>query len=42
MDRGAWQTLIYGVERVEHDLVTKPPPFLFLYIFIKNSWQILL
>ena len=26
MDRGAWQTTVYGVARVEHDLVTKPPP----------------
>ena len=26
MDRGAWQTTVYGVARVGHDLVTKPPP----------------
>ena len=25
-DRGAWQTIIHGVARVGHDLVTKPPP----------------
>ena len=26
MDRGAWQATVYGVTRVRHDLVTKPPP----------------
>ena len=26
MDRGAWQATVYGAARVEHDLVTKPPP----------------
>ena len=26
MDRGAWQTTVHGVERVGHDLATKPPP----------------
>ena len=26
MDRGAWQVTVHGVERVGHDLVTKPPP----------------
>ena len=26
MDRGAWQATVCGVARVEHDLVTKPPP----------------
>ena len=25
-DRGAWQATVYGIARVEHDLVTKPPP----------------
>ena len=25
MDRGAWQATVYGVTRVKHDLVTKPP-----------------
>ena len=24
-DRGAWQATVHGVERVRHDLVTKPP-----------------
>ena len=27
MERGVWQAIVLGVERVEHDLVTKPPPF---------------
>ena len=26
MDGGAWQTTVYGVARVGHDLVTKLPP----------------
>ena len=26
MDRGAWRATVHGVTRVEHDLVTKPPP----------------
>ena len=26
MDRGAWQATMYGVARVGHNLVTKPPP----------------
>ena len=26
MDRGAWQSTVHGVARVEHDLATKPPP----------------
>ena len=26
MDRGAWQATVYGVARVQHNLVTKPPP----------------
>ena len=26
MDRGAWQAAVHGVERVRHDLATKPPP----------------
>ena len=26
MDRGAWQATVYGVARVGHVLVTKPPP----------------
>ena len=30
MDRGAWQATVHGVARVEHDLVTKPPPYISL------------
>ena len=26
MDRGDWHATVYGVARVGHDLVTKPPP----------------
>ena len=25
MDRGAWQAIVHGVERVGHGLATKPP-----------------
>ena len=28
VDRGAWRDAVYGVARVGHDLVTKPPPAL--------------
>ena len=27
-DRGAWQATVHGVARVEHDLVTTPPPYI--------------
>ena len=33
MDRGAWQATVHGVTRVRHDLVTKPPPPMYL-IFV--------
>ena len=26
MDRGAWWATVYGITRVRHNLVTKPPP----------------
>ena len=26
MDEGAWQATVYGVAKIRHDLVTKPPP----------------
>ena len=26
MDKGAWRAAVHGVERVRHDLATKPPP----------------
>ena len=26
MNREAWQATVHGVTRVEHNLVTKPPP----------------
>ena len=26
MDRGAWQAKVHRIERVSHDLATKPPP----------------
>ena len=28
MDRGAGQATIHGIARVEHDLVTTPPPYI--------------
>ena len=30
MDRGAWQATVHEVPRVGHDLVTKPPPGIFI------------
>ena len=29
MDRGAWWAVVHGVERVGHDLTTKPPPWIY-------------
>ena len=40
-DRGAWQATVYGVTRVRHDLVTKPPPPVYIrtiYTYIKNIY----
>ena len=36
LDRGAWWATIYGVARVGHDLVTKPPPY-YYHMTIKNN-----
>ena len=33
MDRGAWQATVHWVTRVGHDLVTKPPPYIYTHIF---------
>ena len=34
MDRGAWWAIVHGVARVGHDLVTKPPSYIF-------NWRII-
>ena len=36
MDRGAWQATVHGVTRVRHNLVTKPPPPL----YILDKWNL--
>ena len=36
MDRGAWQATVYGIARVEHDLVTKPAPASLVAQLAKN------
>ena len=36
MDRRAWQATVYGVTRVRHDLVTKPPPPVCDYVKLLN------
>ena len=36
MDRGAWQATVHGIARVEHDLVTKPPPASLVAQLVKN------
>ena len=33
MDRGAWQATVHGVERVKHNIATKPPPLLSFWEF---------
>ena len=32
MDRGDWQATVHGVTRVGHDLATKPPPQVVVYV----------
>ena len=39
MDRGAWQATVYGVTRVGHDLVTKPPPRIHVFEDISSMVQ---
>ena len=41
MDRGAGQATAHGVERVGHDLVTKPPPpnLIPFFEFEELIWQ---
>ena len=34
MSRGAWQATVHGVTRVGHDLATKPPQFIYVYILV--------
>ena len=41
MDRGAWRATVYGITRVGHDLVTKPPPKFTRWI-TSSSEQILI
>ena len=33
MSRGAWQATVHGVERVGHNLATKPPPPPYIYMY---------
>ena len=30
MDRGAWQAIVHVVARVRHNLVIKPPPYIYI------------
>ena len=32
MDRGVWEAIVYEIARVRHNLATKPPPYLIIYI----------
>ena len=35
MGGGAWRTIVHGVTRVGHDLVTKPPPAYYIkYVYV--------
>ena len=34
MDRGAWQATVHGVKRVRHDLATKPPYAIKIFVLI--------
>ena len=33
-DRGDWQATVYEATAVRHNLVTKPPPYIYIYIYI--------
>ena len=33
MDRGAWWVTVHGASRVGHNLTTKPPPYIYIYIY---------
>ena len=37
MDRGAWQGIVHGIQRIRHDLATKPPPNVY---FRKEEFKI--
>ena len=34
MDKGAWRATVLGVTKVRHDLVSKPPPYIYTHIYI--------
>ena len=36
MDRGAWWATVYGVIRVRHDLVTKPPELIYNVVLVSG------
>ena len=48
MDRGDWQTTVYGVKRVGHNLVTKPrPPWPYYFlgkqkevVYYASNWKV--
>ena len=37
VDRGAWQATVQGVSRINHDLATKQPPPIYLYLYLISS-----
>ena len=37
MDRGAWQATVHEVARVGHDLTTKPPTTIHIYIYTTKT-----
>ena len=37
MDDASWQATVHGVSRVNHDLATKPPPPIYLYLCLISS-----
>ena len=39
MDRGAWRATVHGVERVGHDLATKPPELWSTAFLHGSSWK---
>ena len=37
MDREAWRAIVHGVARVDHNLMTKPPPNIAFNIKYRNK-----
>ena len=39
MDRGAWQAIVHGSQRVRHDLVAEQDMDTIIFVFLINQYQ---